>query len=212
MEYTASFIDIPDIDGLRFEGKILMGYIEIKEKEFGFIDVADTESKGLELRDNYNSAQPFPHIVIDNFLSESVLDRCIEDFPKEEDPDSRSFNRAQERLKSSYNPDYMSGPLRSLFYSLGSRPFLKFLENLTGIEGLIPDPYFTGSGFHRFGQGGRLSMHADLNYHKKLNLERRINILIDLNKNWKAEYGGQLELWDNDMTNCIVATIPEFNR
>lgn len=55
-------------------------------------------------------------------------------------------------------------------------------------------------------------MHADFNYHKKLNLERRINILIYLNKDWKAEYGGQLELWDNDMKNCIVSTVPEFNR
>ena len=123
-----------------------------------------------------------------------------------------SFDRAQERLKTSYNPDYLKPQLRSLFYSLGSRPFLKFLENLTGIDGLMADPYFVGGGFHQIGQGGHLSVHADFNHHKKLNLERRVYILIYLNKNWIEEYGGQLELWDQGMEKCIVSTTPQFNR
>lgn len=57
-----------------------------------------------------------------------------------------------------------------------------------------------------------LSEHVDFNYHNKLNLEPRINILIYLNKDWKVEYRGQLELWDKDMENCIGSTVPEFNR
>lgn len=189
-----------------------MAYMDIDNKEFGFFDIAANEDKGLELHKKYYAVEPFPHIVIDDFLPESVLNRCLDDFPIKEDPDSKSFDRTQERLKSSYNPDYMSPQLRSLFYSLGSRPFLKFLENLTGIEGLIADPYFTGGGFHRIGQGGHLSMHADFNYHKKLNLERRINILIYLNKDWSEDFGGQLELWDDGMKHCVVSTVPQFNR
>ena len=189
-----------------------MSYLSKIDTDFGFIDVETTEQVGLELRDAYQASEPYPHTVIDNFLPEKVLNQCVRAFPKCEDPDSEQYARAQERLKTSYNPDYLSPKLRSLFYSLGSRPFLQFLENLTGIEGLIADPYFAGGGFHRIGQGGHLSVHADFNYHKKLNLERRINILIYLNKNWKPEYGGQLELWDDDMKSCEVSVVPEFNR
>ncbi len=189
-----------------------MAYLEIKEKEFGFFDVDALKDKGLELAEKHNSAKPFPHTVIDDFLPKKVLDRCLDDFPKDVDPDGASFDRAQERLKSSFNPDYLSPHLRSLFYSFGSRPFLNFLENLTEIKGLIPDPYFTGGGFHKIGQGGHLSVHADFNYHKKLNLERRVNILIYLNKDWSPEYGGQIELWDEDLKNCVVSKTPQFNR
>ncbi len=86
------------------------------------------------------------------------------------------------------------------------------LENITGIKGLIPDPYFSGGGFHEIGQGGHLSVHADFNHHKQMNLERRINVLIYLNKDWQDAYGGQLELWDNAMTERLVSIVPLFNR
>ena len=55
-------------------------------------------------------------------------------------------------------------------------------------------------------------MHADFNHHRQLNLERRLNILIDLNQNWTADHGGQLELWDEAMTHCVKPIVPHFNR
>ena len=45
-----------------------------------------------------------------------------------------------------------------------------------------------------------------------MDLERRINVLIYLNKDWKPEYGGQLELWNQDMSEKVVAINPIFNR
>lgn len=189
-----------------------MSYFDIKDKEHYFLDLDDTSTKGNELSEKYRSAHPFPHIVIDDFLSPEVLENCVDFFPEDNDPESVTFDREQERFKTGFNPDYLPTNLRSLFYSLNSRPFLTFLENLTGISGLIADPYFVGGGFHRISQGGHLSVHADFNHHEQLNLERRINVLIYLNKNWTDEYGGQIELWDEDMNNCIVSKNPEFNR
>ena len=75
---------------------------------------------------------------------------------------------------------------------------LLFLEALTGIEGLIPDPYFGGGGLHQIEPGGFLKIHADFNVHPKLKLDRRLNMLIYLNRDWREEYGGHLELWDAD--------------
>jgi hypothetical protein len=61
-------------------------------------------------------------------------------------------------------------------------------------------------------QGGHLSVHADFNYHQRLHVERRINVLIYLNKDWKDEYGAQLELWDTDMKSRVKSYVPAFNR
>lgn len=189
-----------------------MSYIEIDDREFGFFNVETLAKQGGELAERYASADPFPHIVIDDFCSAAMLERCLELFPNAPDPDSRSFDREQERFKTSYNPDHLPGPVRSFFYSLNSRAFLRFLENLTGVEGLIPDPYFSGGGFHQTTQGGHLSVHADFNLHRKLGLERRLNILIYLNKDWDEAYGGNLELWDQNMSQCVHRIAPVFNR
>jgi 2OG-Fe(II) oxygenase superfamily len=158
--------------------------------------------KGRDLSEAYGAAKPFPHIAIDNFLPE---------FPQRA-TSAMDFNRDQERYKAQFNPDDLSAANRCLFYSFNSRPFIRVLENITGIKGLIPDPYFAGGGFHEISQGGHLSVHADFNHHKPMNLERRINVLIYLNRDWKVEYGGQLELWDDAMQSRVVSIVPLLNR
>ena len=189
-----------------------MSYFEISNSDYGFLDAASGKEKGRELRDRYVSNDPFPHIVIDDFISPPILETCLADFPPTPDPDSQTFDRAQERYKTSYNPDYLGPRARSFFYSLNSRPFLAFLENMTGIKGLAPDPYFLGGGFHETREGGHLSVHADFNLHPALKMERRLNLLLYLNKDWREEYGGALELWDQEMKACAKRVTPEFNR
>jgi len=189
-----------------------MSYLEIIDREHGQFDAKALKEKGLDLRDSYVNADPFPHIVIDDFLPASILDLCLEQFPASPDPDSMSFDRAQERYKTSFNPDHLAGPVRSFFYSLNSRPFVQFLENMTGIKGLIPDPFFLGGGFHQTTNGGHLSVHADFNLHPGLKLERRLNALIYLNRDWDLSYGGALELWDKKMQHCVKKIAPEFGR
>lgn len=95
---------------------------------------------------------------------------------------------------------------------LNSEPFLEFLQILTGIkEPLIGDPYFIGGGQHEIKKGGLLKVPADFNKHQKLDLDRRINLLVYLNKEWKEEYGGNFELWNKDMSKC-KKNLPLFNR
>ena len=177
----------------------------------GLMSPDGDQALGAALRAQYDDAKPFPHIVIDDFLPPEVLEMCLRDFPSIS-VGSDTFNRAQEKLKTQFNPDYLQKNLRSLFYSFNSRPFIKVLENICGIRGLTPDPYFLGAGFHETRNTGYLSIHADFNHHKPMNLERRINVLIYLNKDWKPEYGGQLELWNDDVSECVTSVLPVFNR
>ncbi len=189
-----------------------MAYLKEMDPATGLVPADLDRKKGSELNERYQTASPFPHIVIDDFLPPAVLERCLKDFPKTVAADGVTFDRDQERFKSQYNPDEMTAWTRNLFYTFNSRPFIHLLQNITGIKGLIPDPYFLGAGFHEIGQGGHLSVHADFNHHKPMDLERRINVLIYLNKNWKSEFGGSLELWNDGMRECIQKVTPEFNR
>src|ERR1700722_19468475 len=166
---------------------------------------------GDQFYHRYLAAEPFPHIVLDDFLGEQLADLCLREFPQRPSAGT-GYARQQENKKLEFKPEILSPSLRALFYSFNSIPFVEFLENLTGIKGLIPDPYFTGAGLHEVANGGHLNIHADFNHHAPLNLERRINVLIYLNRDWKEEYGGCFEIWDRTMTQCCLRVVPAFNR
>jgi Rps23 Pro-64 3,4-dihydroxylase Tpa1-like proline 4-hydroxylase len=178
--------------------------------QYGFF-APESAGLGQRFHQQYASADPFPHIVFDDFLDAAILDQCLREFPAISS--SRvGYHRPQENLKFEFKPEHLSPALRSLFYSFNSAPFLGFLGGVTGIKGLIPDPYFVGGGFHLVADGGHLNVHADFNHHALLGLERRINVLIYLNKDWREEYGGSLELWDVAMRGVRQRIIPLFNR
>lgn len=174
-------------------------------------DAEQCAEEGTRLAARYQRAQPFPHIVLDEFLPRGVLQNVLAAFPSNAAKDC--FDREQERLKFQFQPEETnSGMIRNLFAELNSRAFLGFLEKMTGISGLIADPEFTGGGLHETKRGGHLGVHADFNVHEKLHVERRLNLLIYLNHDWREEYGGQLELWDRQMKSCEIRVRPEFGR
>ena len=114
---------------------------------FFFSDDGIVET-GRSLKDRYRTAQPFPHVVLDDFLPATFAERLLDSFPAAE---IASVTRADEHqyLKRGFRPDDLGDSLgRAYLQPFGSRPFLLFLESLTGIEGLIPDPYYLAAGYH----------------------------------------------------------------
>jgi len=160
----------------------------------------------------YQDARPFPHIVLDDFFDPSLLTLVLEEFPQPGQISWKGFNNEYE-VKLFCSADETFGPVtRLLMYHLNSITFLDFLSALTGIPDLIPDPTFNGGGMHQIERGGKLAIHADFNRHGRLHIDRRLNLLLYLNKDWRAEYGGDFELWDRDMTACVKKVAPLFNR
>ena len=166
----------------------------------------------IQYCEEYQKAKPFPHVVIDNFLPEYVLDAILTEFPQVDAIDWQKFDRPAEKKLASRNELQMGEATRSLLYQFNSSTFIDFLETLTGIDGIIPDPHFEGGGLHQIQRGGFLKMHVDFNHHARLRLDRRLNLLVYLNKEWQEEYGGHLELWNHDMTQCEQKILPIFNR
>jgi hypothetical protein len=149
---------------------------------------------------------------MDDFLPQGVLDDVLTEFPDPKGADWFEFDSATERKLATKDDSAMGPATRRLLAELNSSAFLDFLERLTGIDGLIPDPHFVGGGLHQIEPGGHLKVHADFNRHPRTELERRLNVLIYLNRDWKDEYGGAFELWDEDMTGAVEKVMPYFNR
>lgn len=160
----------------------------------------------------YAAATPYPHAVMDDFFPPAVLDQVLTHFP---DPGAlkwQTFDNANEKKLAFRQAEVLPTPVREFLYFLNTHPMLQFLERLTGIVGLIPDPLFTGGGCHQIVPGGKLGVHVDFNKIKPTNLDRRLNLLVYLNKDWKEEYGGHFELWDAEGKACVKRVLPVFNR
>ena len=164
-------------------------------------------------RKSFATAAPFPHAVVDGLFPQQALDDVLNEFPE---PCARSdwirlYDETSAKLAMSQ--DWTMGPsIRHLLNQFNSAAFVNFLEHLSGIEGLIPDPHYGGGGLHQMERGGFLKIHADFNRHGRLGLDRRLNVMLYLNRNWDEGWGGQLELWDMTMTSCVRRISPILNR
>jgi hypothetical protein len=167
---------------------------------------------GDQRRDDYQSAAPFPHIVLDDLFPPALLERVLSEFPGPDAIDWKRFEDGTGRKLATRHESQMGEATLSFLHNLNSSRFITFLEKLTGINGLIPDPHLEGGGLHQIERGGYLKIHADFNRHERLALDRRLNLLVYLNKDWKEEYGGHLELWPEDMSACARRVLPVFNR
>jgi hypothetical protein len=162
---------------------------------------------------SYASADPFPHVVFDNFLPADRLRAAVDEFPGPQDIPWQLFEDGGRTLKlASENQQHMGELTRQLFAELNGAVFVDFLERLTGVPGVVPDPYLVGGGLHQIEPGGFLDVHADFNIHPRTRLHRRLNALIYLNEDWQDDWGGQLELWDSNMSRCVQRIAPVFNR
>lgn len=177
------------------------------------LDMKEARLFGEMLSSEYHSAEPYPHIVIDDFLPNKFIDEIFRNFPSDKMHDDKYYEEGYSGLhKRQVMPESCDHQVRAIFHFFNSAPMLQFLEGLTSIESLLGDPYFAGGGFHEIFKGGKLGIHADFRINEQLNLERRLNVLIYLNKNWLAEYGGELEIWSKDMKSKVKAIPPIFNR
>ncbi len=177
------------------------------------LDPKRARAIGEELSADYCFAEPFPHITLDNFLPEELVTGLKSHFPQEMLASDVVFEGGYAgHHKRQVLPAECDDFCRRAFDFFNSQPFLEFLEGLTAIQGLLPDPYFTGGGFHETSRDGKLGVHADFRINNQLHLNRRMNVIIYLNDDWREEYNGYLELWRRDMSEKVKSVAPILNR
>lgn len=164
------------------------------------------------LRDRYRSAHPYPHLVLDGLFPDTVLQQILDELPPM--TSEMWVHEHHDRLVKSNlrSAAYLNDHAFNFASVLHSAGFLYFLTELTGVKALLPDPYLSGAGYHVVPPGGLFDVHADRNMDLNSGLERRLVMLIYLNPDWKPEYGGQLEIWNQEGSKCERVVEPIFNR
>ncbi|URX60955.1 2OG-Fe(II) oxygenase [Luteibacter anthropi] len=160
------------------------------------------------------SADPFPHVVIDNFLDAGFIGQLLAEFPTFEQgnfigddgrPGGKSTLGKVRPIGASYE---------RLDDAIKSPEFLAAVGRLTGIDDLLYDPWYLGGGTHENRNGMSLDPHVDFNFHPSERWHRRINLIIYLNPLWENAWGGNLELFRDPHVEATPtqSVAPVFNR
>lgn len=170
-----------------------------------------TDENIAKLKKEFDSALPYRHIAIDNFLVDEFANEMYNQFP----PLSvlnKHYHGLNENKSEGSNFEQFDPCFQKLKEAVSSTQLLQALEKITGINNLFTTQDNLGAGVHQGKNGSYLDIHIDFNIHPVQKIHRRLNLLIYLNKNWKEEYGGKVELWNKDVSELGKAYLPSFNR
>ena len=179
--------------------------------EFFRFDELD-DAAVVELASRYRTATPFPHLVLDDMVKASK--DVMEHFPDPDWPGWYQFADSYQRSKRQCTDvTVIPEPFKAMLAELNEPAMLQFLERVTDIAGVLPDPYLEGGGLHGSTGGGVLQPHTDFHLHRRLNLYRQLNLLVYLNPQWDDADGGALELFSDPKAEVADHHIvPEWGR
>src|SRR5437016_4704696 len=125
-----------------------------------------------DLAPTYASAQPYPHVVFDGLLPPDVAEEVYDGFCRIDRDIWRRHEHAYSQKLACNDLSVMPEPIQRTLLAFNEPGFLGWVEQMTGITGLVADAEFEGGGMHLIRQGGFLKIHADFNVHPKLRLDR----------------------------------------
>jgi Rps23 Pro-64 3,4-dihydroxylase Tpa1-like proline 4-hydroxylase len=166
-------------------------------------------------REAFSTALPFRHVSIDGFLEQEFAERLLAEFPSFDRKLSINEGGTTGGKAVNTNIREISPAYEELHEFISSKPFLDAMSRISGIPDLLPDPKMFGGGTHENQHGQELDPHIDFNYAEDHDLHRRLNLIVYLNKDWKTEWGGAIEIHSNPRRpeeNEIRAFDPLFNR
>ncbi len=172
--------------------------------------------KANDIGDQFVANKPFQHAVVDNFFKKNFCEQLLEEFPTFNENLAMNENGVVGRKSVHEKLSQLGSSYEILDGLVQSKEFLQFMEKLTGIDDLVFDPYYFGGGTHHSLNGQDLDPHVDFTHHPISGYHRRINLIVYLNKEWKKEWGGNIELHKNPRfephLDEITSIEPLFNR
>jgi Rps23 Pro-64 3,4-dihydroxylase Tpa1-like proline 4-hydroxylase len=180
-----------------------------------FINLERLKDRLPEIKAQYQSKNPFKYIMFEGFFFPDKAEEIHTNYPEIEYGKWDGTTYVDQKNKFQQTRFAEGSIMDRVFKELNSAGFLDWLQQLTDFEEEVTgDGELFGGGLHQSINGAFLNVHVDYNIHPKTKYHRRLNVLVYMNKDWRAEYEGQLELWDlsQGKKELLGKYAPEFNR
>lgn len=150
-----------------------------------------------QVKQEFHLAKPFNHVVIDDFFFPEIADTLSSEFPDYDASDINIYKNALENKRTMNHWDKFP-PTTYRVFNIFGHDLVKEFRNLIDEENLWFDFGLNGGGWHMHGRSGNNNIHLDYSIHPKLGMQRKLNIIVYLTKDWNPSWGGGLELWSHD--------------
>lgn len=182
---------------------------------FKYINLKLLSANSAFIKSSFQSRKPFRYVVFDDFFLPEMAEAIYAQYPSVDEGVWDATTYIDQKRKFQQNTFPVDTIFSEVFSELNSIEFMQWLKSVTELEeDLIADDELFGGGLHQSVSGAFLNVHVDYNIHPKTKLHRRLNVLVYMNKDWRDEYEGHLELWDfADGKKILIESVaPAFNR
>lgn len=159
----------------------------------------------------FREAVPAPMIVLDDFFPDDIAKNLSKEIDSIDKDLYKRFTRNGSYMEECNNLSLMPYA-QDAIGQLHSQTFMNWLNRLTGISHLIPDPYLIGAGYSRSFNGDSLKNHIDFNWNDTIKLYRALTLIIYLSEDWQNEWGGNLAFSRFDDQEKINEIFIKWNR
>lgn len=167
---------------------------------------------------NFNYKKPFPYTIIDNFFKKAVAKQLEKEFLAYNNKNLHVYNNYCEVKKSCNNWNLFPPLTYKVFTILNSKKILKLMTKKLNISKLFADCGLHGGGWHMMYKNGKLNPHLDYARHPKIDVQRKLNLIIFLTSGWKKSWGGESCFYFRNVKNknmpgkLSIKIFPKFNR
>ncbi|BAZ10130.1 hypothetical protein NIES4071_19440 [Calothrix sp. NIES-4071] len=162
------------------------------------------------LKQQFNTPAQIASCYIDDLLNETDVNNIYKAFPKKQD--MLMLNDWREYKYVGIQINKYSPVISEIIYAFQHPKVVKLVSEITGLEQLYPDEYLYAGGISLMDKGCFLNPHLDNSHDKDRDKYRVLNLLYYVSPDWRLEYGGNLELWDNGLKNQCRTIHSKFNR
>lgn len=138
---------------------------------------------------------------ISNLLPEDVAESISAAFPLSKD--MRLLQSFREKKYTSKSLDKFNPIISDITFAFQDPKVIAIVADLTGIKDAVGDPHLYAGGISAMEQGHFLNPHLDNSHDGGQKNYRVLNLLYYVSPGWRAENGGNLELWDEEVKTAI---------
>jgi Rps23 Pro-64 3,4-dihydroxylase Tpa1-like proline 4-hydroxylase len=162
------------------------------------------------LKAEFSQTGRVPAFALDDVLPEEWARQIYDAFP---DQGRMSFkNSIKERKHVAAQMNEHAPILEEAVYAFQQPNVLKLIAEITGLRALEPDAELYAGGISAMVKGSYLKPHLDNSHDSKQERYRVLNLLYYVTPDWKPEFGGSLEVWDDGPTGAPRPFPALFNR
>jgi Rps23 Pro-64 3,4-dihydroxylase Tpa1-like proline 4-hydroxylase len=180
-----------------------------------FINMERLQQELPHIAADFQSKKPFHYVVFENFFYPDKVEAIYNNYPQIEYGTWDGITYVDQKNKFQQTKFEPGSLVDRVFQEMNGKEFLQWLQQVTAFdEEILGDEELFGGGLHQSINGAFLNVHVDYNIHPRTKYHRRLNVLVYMNKDWKDEYEGHLELWDlsQGKRDLLGKFAPTFNR